>query len=69
MNLVPVSQDCLINPSKVGAIEGVFERDKKIYYVYVDGVKFEYKFEDRCPIENFIEIVKEALPAQQTFGG
>ncbi len=69
MKLVPISDNCLINPSKIGACEQVIERGKVVLYIWVDGQRFEYQMDEVCPIKDFLDIVSEALPVNHTWVG
>lgn len=69
MNLIPIAANTLINPSRVGCIEQVEERGEIILYVWVDGQKYEYEWEEHCSIQEFIGKIDQAVPNNPGFVG
>lgn len=66
MKLLNISETTLINPSKIGCIE----QDKDGLYMWIDGRKYEYDYEDKVSIKDFLEQVKQNLTdSQQYFAG
>lgn len=70
MELVPISNNKLINPSHIGCVEQVEERGSIVLYIYVDGYRYEYEYEDKVPIAAFLNIINKNLqPDHQMFVG
>jgi hypothetical protein len=69
MNLIPISENCLINPSRVGCLRQVKERNEVVLYIYVDGIKYEYEYAHVCSIPEFIGKIDLAVPNNQAFAG
>lgn len=64
MNLIPISNNILVNPDHIGCIEQRKVRGEIVMFIYVDGVEYEYEFKDKVPIADFINILKEAKHKQ-----
>jgi len=70
MNLIPISQNILINPEYISCIEQVEERGKMVLYVWCEGRKHEYMWEDKVPIGAFLDILKSSgEETKQFFAG
>ena len=70
MDLVPIAKNVLINPSHIGCVEQKIERGEKVLYLWIDGQKYEYEWEEKVPIEDFLEIINRNLnPTGQYWAG
>lgn len=59
MKLVPIADNILVNVDHIGAIEQRVIRSEVVMFIFVDGKEYEYMYKDRCPIEEFLDIVSQ----------
>lgn len=70
MKLIPISNDILMNPEHIGCIEQKFNENGKItIYILCQGKEYEYKYEEKVPIEAFLDILKQDSDKRQFFAG
>lgn len=68
MQLIPISDNILINPEHIGCIEQRKIREENVLFIYVDGVEYEYMYSDKVPIGDFINIIQESKGKQTWVG-
>ena len=59
MNLVAISENCLVNPRRIGCVEQVIEQGKVVLYIWVDGIRYLYQYSEKVPIEQFLNVISE----------
>jgi hypothetical protein len=69
MKLIPISNNVLINPECISCVEQIIERDKIVLYIWCDGRKHEYMYEEKIPIGEFLNILKQDSEKEQHFAG
>ena len=58
MKLIPIADNVLVNPDHIGCIEQRKVKNRTILFIYVDGVEYEYEYEDKVPIGDFLNIIQ-----------
>lgn len=70
MELIPVSNNILINPKFISCVEQKFnDIGKMVTYIHCDGMKYEYMYEDKVPIGDFLNILRQDSEKNQHFAG
>ena len=64
MNLVPIADNILVNVDHIGRVEQVKERGNIILYIWIHGKKYEYEYEEKVPIQEFLNIIERHLSAK-----
>ena len=69
MKLIPISNNILINPECISCVEQIEERGKNVFYIWCDARRYEYMYEDKVPIGEFLDILKQDSDKKQYFAG
>lgn len=65
MNLIPISDDMMINVERISVVEQVFKGGKATVYIICDGERYQYEYEHKVPIGDFINIIRTSGKREQ----